>query len=258
MLLPWSKSTTIALGANGIAVKVDGEEPKLLVKEKNCYKNSSALTDALMLVSKQIEAKSVRFIISNHFARYISIPWQDGVVARQEWIALAEHAFREIFGKMVENWEVRVSLNTFGKPVVSCAIDQALIDNLQLICVENKWQITSIEPFLMTLLPKISIENINTWMLIGEPERVMLVQYHHGDLQNFTVINPPNGTEIEQSQQLLLRLLTQFEESNYPIQLLACLAPQLKGNLHVDTLNIQSLPIGNRNMSNSALWMASI
>jgi len=258
VLLPWSKSTTIALGANGIAVKVDGEEPKLLVKEENCYKNSSVLTDSLMLVSKQIEAKSVRFIISNHFARYISIPWQDGVVAREEWIALAEHAFRESFGKLVENWEVRVSLKTFGKPVVSCAIDQSLLDNLQLISVENKWKITSIEPFLMTLLPKISIQNTNTWILLGEPERVMLVQYHDGSWQNFNMINPPSGTEIEQSQQLLLRQLTQVEGTNYPRQVLAYLAPELKGNLHIEMLNIQSLHVGNRNMSNSALWMASI
>ncbi|HSR01524.1 MAG TPA: hypothetical protein VLM20_01920 [Methylophilaceae bacterium] len=258
MLLPWSRSTTVALGANGIAVKVDGEEPKTLVKEEKCYKSSSALTEALVQASKQIEAGVVRFIISNHFVRYISIPWHDGLLARQDWVALAEHEFRKSFGKVAENWEVRVSLNNYGKRTVSCAIDQAFIDNLQLISVENKWQISSIEPFLMTALQNITLENQNTWMLLGEPERVVLVQYDQGDWKNFSVVNPPRGMEIEQSEQLLLRELTQVKESNCPKQVLACLAPELKGNLHIDSLNIKSVHIGNKNMLNSALWMVSI
>jgi hypothetical protein len=153
---------------------------------------------------------------------------------------------------------VRVSLNDYGKQVVACAIDQALIDNLQSIGVENKWQISVIEPLLMTALQNISLENDNTWLLLGEPERVVLAEYHQGDWKSFSMINPPSGTEIEQSQQLLLRQLAQVKASDRPKQVLACLAPQLKGDLHIDTINIKSVHIGNKNTSNSALWMASI
>jgi len=259
VLLPWSKSTTIALGANGIAIKTHDATPKSLVKLDSCYQNINDLTSSLMDVVDQIDATSVNFLISNHFVRYIVLPWQAGVVSRKEWIALAEHAFRESYGHVAEQWEVRVSLTRYGEQVVACALDQALIDSLHAVAVDNRWHINIIEPLFMTVLQNIRLENEHAWLLLGEPERVLLAEYQDGEWRGFSMINPPVGKEFEQSQQLLIRQLTQTQGSGRPKQILACMAPQLKGDLHIDGIRVQSLRIGDVNKtSNCALWMAGL
>ena len=258
MLLPWSKPTTIALGANGIAITPNDEPSKSLVKLDGCYQGVTDLATSLSEVSAEIDANAVNILVSNHFARYLVLPWQEGVVSRQEWVALAEHAFRNSFGPVAEQWEVRVSLNGYGERVVACALDQALIDSLQAIAVENQWQITAIEPLFMTALHQIRLEHENTWLLFGEPERIVLAEYQQGEWESFSMINPPRGMELAQSQQLLMRQLAQVEGAR-PKQVLTCLAPQLEGDLRIDGIHVKSLRIGNANKTNNcALWMASI
>lgn len=259
MLLPWYKTSTIALGANGIALKEKGVPPKTLLHRDLCDQTVNNVIDALLTVSNQIQTQSVRFIVSNHFVRYAVIPWKEGITTRQEWVAFAEHAFRKSYGNVAEQWTVRVALNRYGQSVVASALDHTLVDALQALSLENNWKISAIEPFFMTVLNRTGLQSENTWVLLGEPERVILAQHHRGEWKNFTMINPPSGMEAEQSKQLLLRALSQLKTDARPKQVFTYFAPNLANEIRIDGLNIQSKKMGeDQEKNNSALWMVGI
>lgn len=258
MLLPWSKRSTIALGANGLAIKHNNALPVVLATADDCYQNAKVMTDALIAVADTVEADAVEFVVSNHFVRYIVLPWQGGVVSRQDWIALAQHAFRKQFGAVAEQWDVRVSLAAYGQSVVACAIEQSLINSLQTIASEQGWQLAVIEPVLMTLMQTLTLQKEKVWVLIGEPERVLLATYIDGEWKSFAMINPPKGLEITQSHQLIKRLLAETTSDEHPTKVLAYVTPQLKGDWTSDAVTIDTVNIGAGTGTNSALWMLNI
>jgi hypothetical protein len=253
-----SKSAIVALGANAIALKSNGQAARSLTSAGACYPNSHSLCEALLKVAAQIEDKSVRFIISNHHARYLSLPWQSGLISREDWVAVAQHAFRTQFGGMAEQWEVRVNFSGYGKPVTACAMDQALIDDLYAIATENTWHITAIEPLWMAVMQRVSLNHDNIWLLQVEPERALLCEYIDGEWQRFSVVNPPAGQEQAQCLQLLTRQLQLVNSANKPKQVQVCAPTNLKGDWQSDLVKINVLPLSGRTSSNSAVWMTEL
>ncbi len=272
-----ANTTSIALATDGIAICEAGKAPKLLASANTLYESRVETINALKSVTGKIKAKQVRFIISNHFVRYGVLPWQEGIVARQDWLALAQHDFRKRFGAVADQWQVRVSLNGYGKSVAISAIDQALLDDLQALAQTQQWQIVSIEPLLVSILNSklgskhATQKNIaqNAWLVIAEPERVLLCETNQQEWQRFTQISPPSGLEAQQATQQILRSLqnitpldTKLTQKNSR-KVVAFVAPSLvnpeqqwisdMANLHV-----VKTASNHSHRTNSALWMVGL
>lgn len=272
-LLGTGNITTIALAADGIALRETGKTAQMLASADTHYISRLELTNALKSVASNIKAKRVRFVISNHFVRYGVLPWQAGVSARQDWLALAQHDFRKRFGPVADQWQVRVSLNGYGKSVVTSAVDQALLDDLQTLAQTQQWQIVSIEPILTSVLQaqhnsqKQSPQN--TWLIIAEPERVLLCETNQQEWQRFTQIAPPSGFEAKQTAQQILRSLqnstlpdTKLTKQK-PREVLAFIAPSLinleqQWKSHEIRLYIAKGDSNHLHQTNSAAWMAGL
>ena len=272
-LLGLSSVTTIALAADGIAVCEAGQSPELLVSANTCYESRLSLINALKSVADNIKAKQVRFVISNHFVRYGVLPWQTGISSRQDWLALAQHDFRKRFGATAEQWQVRMSLNGYRQSVATCAIDQALLDDLYALAKAQQWHISAIEPLLFSVLAQPNVkkntQSENVWLVIAEPERVLLCEANGAEWQKFTVISPPGGQESQQTAQQIARSIqTTVPENKLPRQtpkeVVACLSPTLfnqSQSWHSDAVNLRVLPMSrstSQNASHSALWMACL
>lgn len=276
-LLGTGNITTIALAVDGIALRESGKTAQMLASANTHYISRLDLTNALKSVASKIKAKRVRFVISNHFVRYGVLPWQAGITARQDWLALAQHDFRKRFGAVADQWQVRVSLNGYGKSVVTSAIDQAFLDDLQTLAQTQQWQIVSIEPVLSSVLQarhnsqKRTQENVaqNTWLIIAEPERVLLCETNQQEWQRFTQIAPPSGFEAEQTAQQILRSLqnstlpdTKLTQQK-PREVLAFVAPSLinpeqRWESNEVRLRIAKGDSNHLHQTNSAVWMAGL
>lgn len=269
--------TTIALAADGIAICENGKSPKMLASADTRYESRAALVNALQSVTSHITAKRVRFVVSNHFVRYGVLPWQTGITARQDWLALAQHDYRKRFGAIADQWQLCVSFNGYGKTVVTSAIDQALVDDLRALAESNSWKITSIEPLLMRILTTKKTTGIqrkqNSWLVVAEPERVLLCETNQQEWQRFTLISPPSGQEAIQTTQQIMRSiqskmpLDTKTTQQKPTEVIAFLAPSLMPqrqewaqalmgsyvSIHfVESTGYQP------DQTNSALWMASL
>jgi len=266
VLHQWFKPTTLALSIDGIAMRIAGQLPKMLtdtaVKLSTSELLLGAFTDVLQDEALQKSGKRIRLVLSNHFVRYTALPWQADIISRQDWVAIAEHDFRKRYGQVAEGWKVCVSLNGFGHNVVAAAIDESLIDGLNDIAQEHGYKLVTIEPILMAALKQLLPNEDKQWLLIAEPERVLLCEIEGKEWQRFSVISPPRQQEVEQAIQLIHRSINSVEHEKRPTSILSCSAPLLSSSASGEwrselvTFKFSPSAIADNRLAPAALWLA--
>jgi hypothetical protein len=105
-------------------VPVDQEEPG--VEQADPWRPS---VDALvnLLGPDRGRPAELEVVVSSHFVRYALVPWSEDLVRDVERVAFARIAFRDVYGPMVDRWEVCLDEQPAGQPVLACAIDRELL-----------------------------------------------------------------------------------------------------------------------------------
>lgn len=149
--------------------------------------------------------RRVRILLSNHWLRYAVLSWQVGIYSNADWCALAMHQFRQQYGATAEGWDLRVSLQGYGQPAVACALDAGLIAQLTAIARSAGWTLLSIEPALMAVFNRhrARLAQSHHWLLMAEPQRLVLAQLGAGSWQHFYVDSPLAGEEAASAQRLI-------------------------------------------------------
>lgn len=94
----------------------------------------------------------VHVALSNHFVRFLVVPWRDGVPGRAEREALARHAFHERYGDAADAWAVRLGTAAYGRAALACATDRSLIEALRSACAARRLVLASAQPLLTVAL----------------------------------------------------------------------------------------------------------
>jgi hypothetical protein len=206
VLRQWSKRTAvIVLSLDGVALRPAGtDEVRIISSSVEPYSRESLLV-TLEAQAGELDLQHVRFILSNQLVRYTVLPWQPGVYAMQDWLALAAHQFRSQFGALAENWELRVALQGHGMPAVACAVDRDLTERLLALSAKAGWTVRGIEPALMTVFNQHHsyLEKSDHWLLLAEPQRLLLGQISDGAWQHFYVDSPLAGEEPMAGQRMI-------------------------------------------------------
>lgn len=226
MLRQWFKrAAVLVLGAEGIALRRLGAQDIRLISSSVEPYTGERLLDELHKQAVELRLQRVRFILSNQFARYAVLPWQPGVYAMQDWLALAAHQFHMQFGAIAENWELRVALQGYGKPAVACALDHELTARLLALSAEAGWTVQGIEPALMTVFNRhhAHFAKQDHWLLLAEPQRLLLGQIANGAWQYFYVDSPFAGEESAAGLRMVERAL-QLQGGTRP-SAVACFGP---------------------------------
>ena len=210
MLRPWFKRTAVlVLGAEGIVLRRAGAQDIRLISSSVEPYTGERLLDELHKQAGELGLQRVHFILSNQFARYAVLPWQPDVYAMQDWLALAVHQFRKQFGTVAESWELRVALQGYGKPAVACALDRELVERLLLLSAESGWTVQGIEPALMTVFNRHRnhLAKVTQWLLLAEPQRLLLAHLTGDVWQNFYIDSPLAGEEPTAGQRMVERTI---------------------------------------------------
>jgi Fimbrial assembly protein (PilN) len=207
--LPWSKTSTLALSSTGIALSIRGEKPQLLTDATFECKDANQLTEILAQSESSLKKQSVNVVLSNTFVRYLVLPWQDAVLTQADWQAIAQHEFRKQFGATANDWLVRVNLGKHGQTVLAAAIDNKLYAQLQTSAEQLGFNVCVIEPLLMRVFNQ---HNPNSWVLVAEPQRLLLCQIRDDEWQQVVVDSPPAGQEYQHAEQLIQRSSLQIEK----------------------------------------------
>lgn len=92
---------------------------------------------------------AVAVVLSNHFVRYLLLPWQEDLSAPAEVEAWARMHFEQTYGAAAAQWTIRTCDGGYGQPQLACAVDTALVDQIGPCLAGQGMRLASLQPLLM-------------------------------------------------------------------------------------------------------------
>lgn len=260
MLLPRFKKTILAIAEDGVALREGAGAARVLSTSRQKL-DVQSVVGVLQAHRQLLTGQSVSLVLANTFVRLIVLPWQPGLFSRNDWNALANHAFREQYGAAADQWKVKVSLRGFGESVVATAIDQDLYDGLLHSAKQLGFEWQSIEPVAMRLLNQAKREHLAT--LIVEPQHLTLCEKFRSQFTRFSAMSPPAGQEAKHAAQMIARWQLQLPSTLQLSPSVIYVSGKLKESwtqesqqMH-DKLNL-TLVIANQKHQAHASWLTTI
>ena len=104
---------------------------------------------APLLAGESVSQRAdVSVVLSNHFVRYVVLPWND-VVSDEDWQALAQHQFRIVYGDVALEWVTTVAWQGPERPVLACASPKVLLDMVHATVRAAGMRLTSVSPYFV-------------------------------------------------------------------------------------------------------------
>lgn len=250
-----SRPVTLACSASQIALRVAKQPPQV-----SAWPSVGSLEAALSPFATQLADKAVTVMLSNDFCRYVTLPWQDGMYSRQEWLSFARHSFKQVYGAIAEQWQMTVNLDTYAAPVLAAAIDQALVNELQACAARYKFAVqaivTPVSQLLYAQSPTQKAGGLQCYCLL-EPEVVCLLLLDAQGVQTVQVLRMAND-QLAQLPVWIARFLLQHGAEPERTRIMALVSSALKPDWDSLALPDMTLlkPLGHMQMH--AAWLAGL
>lgn len=262
MLLPWSKQSTLAISHHGIAFKHADGQSQLLTDSEFTWANvaplnTAQLAEILNAHQSLLKHQQVRVLLSNTLIRYLVLPWQNEVFARNDWQSIVQHEFRKQYGVAADAWKVSVSFSNYGQSIIAAAMDESLFVQLEASARALNFNITSVQPLLMPLL-NTSAEPPRDWVLVAEPERILLCRMHNTEWQQILIDSPPTGLEYQHAEQLINRNLLHVATNEQPSKVNSYVSAALHKAWEHTNSKLQKTMLRSNSTRAHALWMVEL
>ena len=99
---------------------------------------------------------SIDVVLSNHFVRYLLMPWNAQVASAEEYRNCATSMFEDIHGEVAAEWDVTVSAERAGAPRVAAAVDRALVAAIRTALAPTRLRLGSVQPYLMAAFNRVA------------------------------------------------------------------------------------------------------
>ncbi len=194
MLRLWRDQVRIALCPDRVITVhcKAGLRPRIFAKQVHMCSGSEAGWQAALPVLQAAldnpdwQNADATLILSNHFVRFLLLPWNDISLTDAEKLSLLQHSFSEVYGEASATWELRLSDGSFGSPSLASAVDQVLLEQLKGIFNESRVRLKSIEPYLMTAFNacRRDLGNDAAWFVLAEQGVFCIGRLHKGQWQS--------------------------------------------------------------------------
>lgn len=201
MLPLWHKKSTIVVGSDHLWIYNKGQTLALPLQPASSQQaiDFGALNEQLASPINGLSGKSVTIILANSWVRYSILPWRSHLYSKRDWQAIAERYLIEIYGNQAALWQVAVSMQGYGQPLVIAAIDRNIITGFETLAGQNNWQLTSLEPAFSTVANHYQNNfSSDAWLMLAEQNRLTLAQSIDGVWRRFLVSVPPSGQAHQQ------------------------------------------------------------
>jgi len=140
-----------------------------------------AWAGAIRALSRLLEQPAARtaelsVVLSDHFARYATLPWTPALRNEADWIAYARHSLGASYGPQAAGWQVRLAAGGRGKPRIACGIDAQLVRAVADAAQEAGVRLQSIRPNLAVAFNRHlgTLGKGDAWLAIQESGRLTL------------------------------------------------------------------------------------
>jgi hypothetical protein len=132
----------------------------------------------------------VTLILSNRFVHYTVVPWSDTLGSKEEELAFARHCFARVHGSEADGWEIKLSSTKPRKPGLACAVEQSLIEalNMQMRPLASRYR--SLQPHLMASFNRwhARFGRRPAWLVVAEPGLLCLALLQDGCWQGVRTV----------------------------------------------------------------------
>lgn len=160
----WSRAVNLS---RSLEVATDNEEPRWVA--------------ALAALRSLLEAEGsgrgdLSVVVSNHFVRYLVIPWDAQIGSIDEYEAYLRIAFENVFGDTAASWTFRSTTEKAGAPRLAAAIDGELDHGLRQLGA-GSLRLVSVQPYLMAAFNALSqtLRRQDFFFLLAEPGRACVL-----------------------------------------------------------------------------------
>jgi hypothetical protein len=156
------------------------------------------------LRDRQWQGAPIQVVLSNHFVRYVLVPWSAQLANRQERQAYVRHCFNAAYGDPGKHWDMRMSDAGLDKPSLASGIDQHLLASLTTMLETAGMPLHGIFPHLMMAANQSRrlLSKGVQWLVVVEASRLCMALLDHGNWK--AVRSYPVGQDWRQELNLLL------------------------------------------------------
>jgi hypothetical protein len=90
----------------------------------------------------------VEVVLSDHFVRYLLIPWSEALVGDSERLSFARLSFHDLYGHLSDTWDLCLDEQPAGQASFACAVDRALAALLRESVARAGGQLATLIPSL--------------------------------------------------------------------------------------------------------------
>ena len=126
---------------------------------------------------------AVTVVLSNHFARFILVPWSEGLGNAEEETAFVRYCFAKVHGERSKDWDLRLNPTPSGSARIASAIDSSLVQAVRAAFPASaRAKLVSVQPYLMSAYNRWrqDIKGERAWFLLVEPQRACLARLEGG------------------------------------------------------------------------------
>ena len=143
---------------------------------------SGALTALADLLSKpEWQRGDASVVVSNAFARFQLLPWNEHISGEEEQRSFARHKLAAVYGDSSE-WEIRIAEGNAGTENLVCGMHFKLLESITTCCSKHGVRLRSLQPYLMAAYNHVRQELAqgNIWFAVAEAERICLMRLENG------------------------------------------------------------------------------
>jgi len=198
-----------------------------------------------------LRARGLDVVLSDHWVRYVALPWREGLNGAAEWAAYAAHAFGTTYGDVAGRWRVRVAAGLPGDARLAAAIDDELPAALAALAGEAGLPLGRIEPHFCRAFDRFRrvLPGAGAWFVTLEPGRLCAGRVAGGGC--FEVVRARSGEHPADTLETVLRetaLAAGDDAAAATVFVVAQDAPPVSGR------SVAMRPIGRPAGSPAAAW----
>lgn len=182
MSLLWRDRLNMALCPDR-AIVLRFARGRLVSKDIHCFDAGSAIEALQGVLSMETKKSDATLVLSNHFVKYMVMPWTDAALSEEELHAMIRHRFTEVYGD--SDWEVRLSGGSFGAPSLASAVDRDFLGKLKQAFESSSVRLKSVQPYLMAAFnaSRDRMKAASSWFVMAEDGLCCIAMLRDGNWQ---------------------------------------------------------------------------
>jgi hypothetical protein len=152
---------------------------------------------------------SATVVLSNHFVRYLVLPWMAQLVTQAEELEFARARYAKVFGEASRQWDILLSPAAPGQSRLTAAVDSGLLASLGAALACCRLHLAAVEPLLAARFNQARRSiGANAWLVLAERGWLLTAWISRGQWHSVRG-RPINGAivplaEVLEQERLLL------------------------------------------------------